>query len=280
MIVESDPKAVQHLALKQRRQGRTLGLVPTMGAMHEGHLSLIRRCRTENDFCAISIFVNPTQFEPGEDLDTYPRRLEADLACAEEVGVDLAFTPDPAGMYPEGYSTWVIVEGLTENLCGRFRPGHFRGVTTVVSKLFNILLPDRAYFGEKDYQQLVVVRRMVADLNFPVEIRPCPTVREADGLAMSSRNLRLTPEQRAVAPALYRALCTAAEAARRGAIGEQVEKIVQEELARTPGFALQYVEAVEPDTLRRLGSASGPMVLAAAAYLGDVRLIDNVAVGA
>ena len=249
-----------------------------MGAFHEGHLALIRRCRAENDFAVVSIFVNPTQFAPGEDLDKYPRQLEQDCEKARELGVDLVFAPTEAEMYPEGYCTWVVVEKLTEPLCGRYRPGHFRGVTTVVTKLFNIVQPDRAYFGEKDYQQLVVIKRMVADLNMPIEIVAVPTVREPDGLAMSSRNSYLTPEQRAVAPALFEALQKAAEAVRNGASGPEAEEIVRRELAKVPQFKLQYVEAVHPDTLEPATWHGPPMVIAAAAFLGDTRLIDNVKV--
>ncbi|MBC7287344.1 MAG: pantoate--beta-alanine ligase, partial [Armatimonadetes bacterium] len=191
MMIESDPTAVRQIVRLHKRKGESIGFVPTMGALHDGHLALIRRCRAENDFVVVSIYVNPTQFGPGEDLDKYPRQLQQDCEKAEQAGVDLVFAPRDTQMYPEGYCTWVVVEKLTEPLCGRFRPGHFRGVTTVVAKLFNIVEPDRAYFGEKDYQQLVVVKRMVADLNIPVRIISVPTVREADGLAMSSRNAYL-----------------------------------------------------------------------------------------
>ncbi|MCD6352541.1 MAG: pantoate--beta-alanine ligase [Armatimonadetes bacterium] len=259
-----------------RYGGKSVGFVPTMGALHEGHLSLVRTSLAENDITVLSIFVNPTQFGPQEDLDKYPRQLEQDLAQAEELGVDVVFAPTAHDMYAEDYCTWVEVEKLTEGLCGRYRPGHFRGVTTVVTKLFNIVQPDRAYFGEKDYQQLAVIRRMVRDLNMPIEIRAHPTVREPDGLAMSSRNLLLTPEHRAVAPALYQALRKAAEAVRAGASGKEAEAIVRAELAHVPEFKLQYVEAVDPVSLEPKGDQGGTMVLAAAAFLGDVRLIDNI----
>jgi pantoate--beta-alanine ligase len=280
MIVEKDPDSARQAVTAQRRMGRTIGLVPTMGAFHEGHLSLIRRCRAENDFCAVSIFVNPTQFGPQEDLATYPRRLTDDCALAEKEGVDLVFAPQPEQMYGPDFSTWVTVEKLTSGLCGRFRPGHFRGVTTVVTKLFNIMQPHRAYFGQKDYQQLVVIKRMVADLNMPVQIVALPTVREADGLAMSSRNEYLPPELRAVAPAIYKALTVAAESVRNGATGHEAEQIVRRELSRTPDIQLQYVEAVHPDTLEPVGHNGAPLVIAVAAYLGGVRLIDNVIVEA
>lgn len=280
MIVESDPQATRQILNLHRRRGKTIGLVPTMGAFHEGHLSLIRRCRQDNDVCVVSIFVNPTQFAPGEDYGAYPRQLRQDCGLAEELGVDLIFAPEPKDMYPPGYCTWVTVQGLTTGLCGRFRPGHFRGVTTVVTKLFNIVQPDTAYFGEKDYQQLVVIKRMVQDLNIPVKIVACPTVREPDGLAMSSRNKYLTSAERAVAPALYAALVKAAEAARSGASGREAEEIVRQELDKTPELRLQYVEAVDPETLERKGEQGAPMVIAAAALLGRARLIDNVVVEA
>lgn len=278
MVVESDPRKVSALVRKESMMGRTVGFVPTMGALHDGHLSLVRRCRAENDFTVVSIFVNPAQFGPSEDLDTYPRTFEADCAALQALGCDLVFAPRTGDMYAGDHSTWVIVEGLTEPLCGRFRPGHFRGVTTVVAKLFNIVRPDRAYFGEKDYQQLKVIERMVRDLNFGIEIVPCPTVREADGLAMSSRNSYLSAEERAVAPALYAALAKAAEAVRAGASGREAEEIVRREIASVPAFELQYVEAVHPETLEPATWAGPPMVIAAAAFLGRTRLIDNVIV--
>ncbi len=211
-----------------------MGLVPTMGALHEGHLSLVRRAVRECDFTVVSIFVNPTQFGPGEDLDRYPRDLEADAALCEVEGVDLIFAPEPGEMYAEDARTTVSVAELTEGLCGAYRPGHFDGVTTVVCKLLNIVGPDRAYFGDKDYQQLVVIRRMARDLDMPVEVIGCPTVREADGLAMSSRNRHLSEAERAAAPALQRALQEGARAAESGAAGDEVEGIVAEALAREP----------------------------------------------
>jgi len=200
-----------------RSEGRVIGLVPTMGALHAGHLALVERSVAECGFTVVSVFVNPTQFGPGEDLERYPRTLQADVQLCQQAGADLVFAPSADEMYAADAATTVHVARLTEGLCGAFRPGHFDGVTTVVCKLLNIAQPDRAYFGEKDYQQLVVVRRMVADLDLPVEVISVPTVREADGLAMSSRNRYLTPEQRAVAPALHRALLAGAAAARRGA---------------------------------------------------------------
>lgn len=261
-----------------RTRGATVGLVPTMGALHEGHLSLVRAAREREGYLVVSIFVNPTQFGPQEDLDQYPRPLEADLEACRREGVDLVFAPSSEEMYPENFATTVSVSGVTEPLCGRFRPGHFDGVTTVVCKLLNIVRPDRAYFGQKDYQQLVVVRRMVANLDMPVTVVGCPTVREADGLAMSSRNQYLSAEQRAVAPELYRALQVGAQVIREAGTGEQAVARIKEALVNQPQFRVQYVEAVDPESLQPHPQAGRPVVLAAAAFLGDTRLIDNAMV--
>ncbi len=261
-----------------RMRGAQVGFVPTMGALHQGHLALIRACVAQNDVSVVSIFVNPTQFGPREDFNSYPRPFEQDVALCEKEGVDLVFAPSAGEMYSPDHATYVEVEGLTAGLCGQFRPGHFRGVTTVVSKLFNIVEPDTAYFGEKDYQQLIVIKRMVADLNFPVRIVPIPTVREADGLAVSSRNLYLSARERRAAPALYRALCEGAKAAAQGASGFEVEKITRQALEKEPLFKLQYVQAVHPETLQPREDQGVPMVIAAAAYLGSTRLIDNIKV--
>jgi len=259
-----------------RASGKAVGLVPTMGALHAGHLSLIETASHRDDFVVVSIFVNPTQFGPHDDYERYPRPLARDAQLAEQAGAHLIFAPSPAEMYPDDHSTWVEVENLTEGLCGRFRPGHFRGVTTVVTKLLNIAQPDRAYFGAKDYQQLAVIKRMVRDLNIPVEIVGLPTVREADGLAISSRNQYLDGQQRAAAPRLYQALQHGAEAARKGASGTQSEEVVRESLASEPMFTVQYVQAVDPENLQPRGEAGAPMVIVVAAYLGDTRLIDNI----
>ncbi len=259
-----------------RASGKVVGLVPTMGALHAGHLALIEAASQGDDFVVVSVFVNPTQFGPEEDYERYPQQLTRDAELAAEAGGDLIFAPSRAEMYPDDHSTWVEVEDLTEGLCGGFRPGHFRGVTTVVTKLLNIVQPDRAYFGEKDYQQLVVIKRLVRDLNMPVEIVGRPTVREADGLAVSSRNQYLDTQQRAAAPRLYQALQHGAQAARQGASGIQAEEVIRESLASEPMFTVQYVQAVDPETLQPRGEARAPMVIAAAAYLGDTRLIDNI----
>jgi len=262
-----------------RAGGASVGLVPTMGALHEGHLSLIRAARAENEVVVVSIFVNPTQFGPKEDLAQYPRDLEGDTLLCTEAGADLIFCPSAEEMYPASYSTWVEVEGLTRGLCGRSRPGHFRGVCTVVSKLFNICTPDRAYFGEKDAQQLAVVTRMVRDLDFPVEIVPCPTVREPDGLAMSSRNARLSPEERAQAPVLYRALSAARDRVR---LGERdaatLDRLIRSILAEAPLGVVDYVEIVGASDLEPVHTLSGDILLAVAVRFGGTRLIDNVRV--
>lgn len=261
-----------------RNDGKSIGLVPTMGALHEGHASLMRRARADEDIVIVSLFVNPLQFGPGEDLNSYPRDFESDARLAQAESVDLIFAPSVEEMYPRENLTTVSVAGLTERLCGAYRPGHFDGVCTVCAKLFNIVQPNRAYFGEKDYQQLQVIRRMVADLNFPIGIVGVPTVREPDGLALSSRNRYLTAEERAAAPALYRALQAGAEAVRSGATGPQAEVVVAEALRPEPLFTLQYVSAVHPETLEPATWAGPPMVLAAAAFLGRARLIDNIKV--
>lgn len=254
-----------------------LGLVPTMGFLHAGHLSLVERARAENAAVAATIFVNPTQFGPNEDLARYPRDLPRDLTLLEAAGCDLVFTPEPAEIYPPGFATTVAVGGVTEGLEGEIRPGHFAGVATVVAKLFNILQPTRAYFGQKDAQQSVVIRKMVRDLNLPVEVVVAPTVREPDGLAMSSRNSYLTPDQRARAPALHQAL-TAAKAAydagERDA--ESLREIMRRSLGKVRDIDVDYVSVADAETLRELGRVDGPALASLAARLGTTRLIDNL----
>lgn len=269
---------VKSAVQRARRNGNTVGLVPTMGALHAGHVSLIERAAAVDDFVVVSVFVNPTQFGPAEDFDAYPRRLEEDASIAAEKGAHLAFAPTVEEMYPPGASTFVDVEGLTANLCGAFRPGHFRGVTTVVGKLFNIVAPDRAYFGEKDYQQMLVIRKMVRDMHMPVEVMACPTVREADGLAMSSRNAYLSAEQRAAAPAIRRGLLAGEQVVRQGGSGAEAVQAVIAQVATEPILKVQYVEAVDPETLTRPAHNGAPMLLAAAVFAGDTRLIDNILV--
>lgn len=272
---------LRSLVQNAKAAGQSVGFVPTMGALHEGHLSLVRRARADNDLVIVSVFVNPTQFGPREDFDRYPRDLVRDLTLCEQAGADAVFAPSAPDMYPPGFCTWVNVEGLTEGLCGRSRPGHFRGVCTVVAKLFNICQPDRAYFGEKDAQQLVVVRRMVQDLNFPIEIVPCPTVREPDGLAMSSRNMLLTREQRQQAPALYKAL---KEADRLIKTGVKDTATLKEAIAAVLGEAslgqVDYIEIVDADTLAPVETVQGECLIALAVRFGEVRLIDNIRVTA
>lgn len=264
-----------------RARGATVGLVPTMGALHEGHLSLIRAARAENDVVVVSIFVNPTQFGPQEDLERYPRDLERDGEMCAGAGADLIFSPTVGEMYPERYSTWVEVEDLTSGLCGRSRQGHFRGVCTIVTKLLNICRPDRVYFGEKDAQQLAVIRRMVRDLDMRVEIVPCPTVREADGLAMSSRNSRLTPPQRKQAPVLYRALTAARELVREGERDSAVvDGAIRSVLTEAPLGEVEYVEIVRADDLTPVDTIGGECLVALAVRFGDTRLIDNMRVSA
>ncbi len=260
-----------------RGRGASVGMVPTMGALHEGHLSLIREARAENDVVVVSIFVNPTQFGPTEDLATYPRDLEGDRAMAGGAGADLIFSPAVREMYAEGYSTWVDVEGLTEGLCGRSRPGHFRGVCTVVTKLLNICQPQRAYFGEKDAQQLAVITRMASDLNLRTEIVSCPIVREADGLAMSSRNTRLSAAQREQAPVLYKALRAARDLVGRGERdAARLDAAVRAILGEASLGQVDYVEIVGADDLAPVATLAGRLLVALAVRFGDVRLIDNV----
>jgi pantoate--beta-alanine ligase len=259
-----------------RLLNRPLGFVPTMGYLHEGHISLARRAREECRSVAASVFVNPTQFGPSEDLSNYPRDLERDLQMLETVGVDLVWTPTPEIMYPPGFQTWVEVQEVTKPLEGAQRPGHFRGVTTVVTKLFNAVGPDKAYFGQKDAQQAAVIRRLTADLNFPIEIVVCPTVREPDGLAMSSRNVYLDRQQRAAATVLYRALSAAKEAYGKGERDAgRLREIVKGVVAAEPLAQLQYVSCADYATLEELEHVSGKALLSMAVFFGKTRLIDN-----
>ncbi len=255
-----------------------LGFVPTMGFLHEGHLSLIRTAKADKGFVAVSIFVNPTQFGPSEDLERYPRDMEGDLAKCRAEGVDAVFVPEPGSMYHEGFSTYVeVAGGLTERLCGASRPGHFRGVATVVAKLFNIVRPDRAYFGAKDYQQTVVVRRMAEDLDTGVEVVVCPTVREPDGLAMSSRNSYLDPVHRKAAASLYAALREAYRLKAQGVTdAREILARVREVIGREPLVDLEYAEIVNPDDLSPVDSAQVSALCAVAARVGSTRLIDNI----
>ena len=261
-----------------RREGESVVLVPTMGALHVGHLALVAHAKAIGRRAVVSIFVNPTQFGPAEDFSRYPRDVAADLALLAEPGADAAWTPEVEAMYPPGFSTRIEVGGLTEGLCGTVRPGHFAGVATVVTKLLNQVRPDIALFGEKDFQQLQVIRRAVRDLDLGVEIRGVPTIREADGLALSSRNRYLNPEERAVAPRLHAVLARIAAALREGAAAPPLLAEGIAELAAAGFSPVQYLEVRDAETLAPLERVEGPARVLAAAYLGRTRLIDNVAV--
>jgi pantoate--beta-alanine ligase len=262
--------------LSREREG-SIGLVPTMGALHRGHGKLLDVARKENDFVVASIFVNPIQFDRAEDLAKYPRTMEDDLRTCESSGVDLVFAPTAEDLYPREQLTFVESPGMSAHLCGAFRPGHFRGVATVVLKLFNIVQPDRAYFGEKDAQQLAIIQRMVADLNVPVLVVPVETVREDDGLALSSRNKHLTKEQRSIAPVLSRALRNAIQAIERGERDvAAIRGRALETLAEYPDVRMEYFEFADPGTLQPLEQIEGPVLVAGAIWLGTTRLIDNM----
>ena len=259
----------------------TLGLVPTMGYLHAGHLSLVARAKTECTSVAASIFVNPAQFGPSEDLASYPRNLARDLALLEEAGVDLVWTPTAETVYPAGFQTWITVEQVAQPLEGAQRPGHFRGVATVVAKLFNAFQPDRAYFGQKDAQQVAVIRQMARDLNFALDVVVCPTLREPDGLAMSSRNAYLTPEQRAAAPVLYRALSAAAVAFAAGQNdAEGLRALMTGIIEAEPLARCQYVSCAHPLSLQELHGSVQCALLSMAVVVGKTRLIDNLLLGA
>jgi len=269
--------AMLAISLARRHKGKRLGLVPTMGALHDGHLSLVRAAKSKCDVVVVSIFVNPTQFGPNEDFAKYPRSFERDCALLEKENVDVVFAPSVEEMYPPGAVTYVTVEGLSEKLCGKSRPGHFRGVTTVVAKLFHIVEPDVAFFGQKDAAQVAIIRRMVRDLNFPVEIVACPIVREADGLALSSRNAYLDPGQRKSALVLFGSLIHAQEMFARGERdATKLLAVGRETFRKEPAVRLDYFEIVNPDTLDPLTQISKPALVAVAAFVGTTRLIDNV----
>jgi pantoate--beta-alanine ligase len=260
-----------------RGEGKRVGFVPTMGALHEGHLSLVRAARAQCDVVAVSIFVNPTQFGPNEDFSKYPRTFEKDRAMLEKDGVNFLFAPSVEEMYPAGAVTYVWVESLSDKLCGRSRPGHFRGVTTVVSKLFHIVEPGLAFFGQKDAAQAAIIRRMVRDLNLPVDIVVCPIVREADGLAMSSRNAYLTSQERKAAQVLYRSLTRVRELFEHGERGAgKLIEAGKQTFAGEPAARLDYFEIVDPDTLDPVADAARGALVAVAALVGKTRLIDNI----
>lgn len=276
MEILRTPDAMRALAERLRARGLRIGLVPTMGALHEGHLSLMRRCRAENDVAAWSLFVNPMQFGRHEDIASYPRDPEADIARAQGVGMDLCFAPETAAMYPEGYRTYVDVEELSGPLCGASRPGHFRGVATVVTKLFHIVQPHAAYFGQKDYQQSLIIRQVVRDMNFGIEIVVLPTLREPDGLAMSSRNAYLSTSDRAAAGVLSAALRWAeGEFARGERRASDLVHGMRKVLAAEPSAAVDYVEIRDTETLASIEIIVRPAVAALAVKIGPARLIDN-----
>jgi pantoate--beta-alanine ligase len=273
-------EVLRHAVSDARRSGQTIGLVPTMGFLHQGHLSLIRRAREENDVVVVSIFVNPTQFGPDEDLDTYPRDIERDTALMIDAKVDLVFLPGADQLYPQGYATYVEVQGaMTQTLCGCSRPGHFRGVTTIVSKLFNLAAPHRAYFGQKDAQQVAVIEQMAKDLDFDIEIVACPIVREADGLALSSRNAYLSPRHRKDAVVLSASLF---EAEKMVAGGERraaaVIRHISARIGSVPDATIDYIAVVNAETLADLETLTGEVLIAVAVKLGGTRLIDNIRV--
>lgn len=277
MKIIEQPKEMQKEIISLKREGKTIGFVPTMGALHEGHLSLVRQSKKENNITVVSIFVNPTQFGPNEDFNRYPRQFEKDRDLLEKEGVDYIFYPSVSDMYPDGYETFIILEKLPNHLCGLSRPGHFRGVATVVAKLFNIVQPDKAYFGQKDYQQAQIVKKMVRDLNFPVEIVVMPIIRENDGLAMSSRNIYLSSEERKNATVLYKSLQRAKEIIKSG---ERDVKKIKEEMRKIISSVpskIDYIEVVDPITLESLDTipSDGSVVVALAVFIGSARLIDN-----
>jgi pantoate--beta-alanine ligase len=270
-------ESIRRAVSKAKSAGQRVGFVPTMGALHEGHLALIRRCRKENNLVVLSIFINPAQFDPGEDFTRYPREQKKDKKLAKAEKVDIIFYPSIKTMYPKGYLTYIDAGKLAEALCGRFRPGHFRGVSTVVGKLLNIVAPDVLYLGQKDAQQVVVIRRMVSDLNFPVAVEVCRTVREPDGLALSSRNRYLSTAQRREAAVIYRALKEAKARARHGERNAHalVRSICSKILSESSG-AVEYVACVHADTLAPLTEMEGKIMIAAAVRFHRTRLIDNV----
>ncbi|MFH1914468.1 MAG: pantoate--beta-alanine ligase [Pseudomonadota bacterium] len=274
----TDPHELQQQCLSWRRDGLSIGLVPTMGYLHEGHMALMRHARQRCDRLVVSLFVNPTQFGPGEDLDKYPQDHEGDRAKTDSCGTDLLFMPAPGAMYAPDHATWIDVPEMGRHLCGASRPGHFRGVCTVVTKLFMLAQPHLAVFGRKDWQQLAIIRRMVRDLDIPVEILGHEIVREADGLAMSSRNAYLTPDERAAAPAIRRGLVKLADMVRAGERDvDGVKHFLRQEYARElPMGEVDYVELVHPDDITPVSAVTGPVLAAVAVRVGKARLIDNI----
>jgi pantoate--beta-alanine ligase len=277
MEVTKTIEKVRSLVNIARREGNKIGLVPTMGALHTGHISLIEAAVKDCDFVVVSIFVNPTQFGPGEDFEKYLRPLQADLKICKKAGADVVFAPSPQQIYPAENVTWVTVDKLTEPLCGRSRPGHFRGVTTVCAKLFNIVAPDAAYFGQKDAQQAIVIKRMAADLNMPLEIVICPTVREPNGLAISSRNQYLTAPQKEDAANIYKSLQTCRRMIEDGTTETgQIIAEMQKILHQIPSSQIEYISIVDAETLESIETIAGKILAAVAVKIGPARLIDNI----
>jgi pantoate--beta-alanine ligase len=279
MKVTETIKAVREQVSAARKKGKEIGLVPTMGAFHQGHISLIERAVKDCDFVVVTIFVNPRQFGPGEDFEKYPRNFDADLETCRKIGVDVVFAPSTEQMYPAENLTWVNVEKLTESLCGQFRPGHFRGVTTVCAKLFNIVQPDIAFFGQKDAQQAIVIKKMVDDLNIPLKFVICPTVRDPDGLALSSRNQYLTKQQRKDAVLIYKSLQKCSQMIDAG-ITNTKEVITQMRgiLDQAQSIEIEYISVVDAQTLQSLDHITGKILAAVAVKIGPARLIDNIIV--
>ena len=280
MIIAYTVKEVREQVKAWRKEGLTVGLVPTMGYLHEGHASLMKKAVEQNDRVVTSVFLNPTQFGPTEDLAEYPRDLDHDAKVCENAGVDLVFHPEPDEMYEPDFCSFVDMTGLTEGLCGKTRPIHFRGVCTVVNKLFNIVQPDRAYFGQKDGQQLAVVRRMVRDLNMDIEIVGCPIVREEDGLAKSSRNTYLSPEERKAALILSKTIALGEELAKTEKDAGKVVAAMKENIETEPLAKIDYVEAVDAVSMAPVNTLEGECMLAVAVYIGKTRLIDNTLLNA
>jgi len=279
MEVAKTIESVRNLVKAARSKGQKIGFVPTMGALHIGHISLIEAAVKKCDFVVVSIFVNPTQFSPSEDFEKYPRPLEADLEICRKAGIDVVFAPTQEQMYPQKNLTWVNIEKLTEQLCGQFRPAHFRGVTTVCAKLFNIVAPDIAFFGQKDAQQAIVIKQMVADLNMPGEIVVCPTVRQPDGLAVSSRNQYLTEEQKKDATYVYKSLQKCQEMIDAGVRdSETVIAEMRKILNQAPSIKIEYISIVDAETLQTIGKITGKVLAAVAVKIGSARLIDNIMV--
>ncbi|ODS29875.1 MAG: pantoate/beta-alanine ligase [Candidatus Scalindua rubra] len=275
VITKVNEMQTRVLSIKDRK--KSIGFVPTMGALHEGHVSLIRSARKENNKLIVSIYLNPTQFDNEDDFNNYPRQMDKDIEIVERENADLVFAPGTKELYPEGFCTYVTQDKLTDSLCGRLRPGHFNGVTTIVTKLFNIIKPDRAYFGQKDYQQTVVIKRLVADLNMDIDVRVLPIVRDEDGLAISSRNKRLNPEERQNALCIYSSLSKAKSVFASNI--KDSKEIIEEMtsiIKKTKNIKIDYVSIVDPNTLENVSSINGKAVATVAVWIGNTRLIDNI----